>query len=66
MEQHFKYEGLILPYIQGKYTINEKGELSSCCPFHWEEHNSFSMNLEKGLYTCHACRRKWKYNNIYS
>lgn len=58
MQEHFKYEGLILPYIEGKYNISEKGELTCCCPFHWDEHPSFSMNLETALYTCHACGEK--------
>lgn len=41
----FKYEPLVLPYIDGKYTINGKGELIACCPFHWDESPSFNMNL---------------------
>ncbi len=60
----YKYENLVLPYIEGKYTINDKGELISCCPFHHEENPSFNFNLDKGLYHCHSCRRKWKYYTI--
>ncbi len=33
-------------------------ELTCCCPFHEEEHPSFSINLEKGTYFCHACEEK--------
>lgn len=40
-----------------KYEI--KGhELRCCCPFHDEENPSFSINLEKGAYYCHACGEK--------
>lgn len=51
----YKYENIVLPYIEGKYTINDKGELIACCPFHHEENPSFNFNLEKGLYHCHSC-----------
>lgn len=30
----YKYEEFILPYIPGKYKINERGELIGLCPFH--------------------------------
>ncbi len=50
-----KYENLVIPYMEGKYTISDKGELVGLCPFHYDEHASFSMNLEDGRYMCHAC-----------
>lgn len=51
----YKYEELILPYIEGKYTINDKGQLNCCCPFHYDNQPSFSIDLEKGLYNCFSC-----------
>lgn len=54
----YKYEDLILPYINSKYKISEKGELTCLCPFHYEEHPSFGINLETGLYSCFSCGEK--------
>ena len=54
----YKYEDLILPYIEGEYKISEKGELTCLCPFHYEEHPSFGINLETGLYGCFSCGEK--------
>ena len=51
----YQYEDIILPYILGEYKISEKGELVGHCPFHNDSHPSFCINLETGLYTCHAC-----------
>ena len=51
----YKYEEFILPYIPGKYKINERGELIGLCPFHDETHPSFSINLETGFYNCFSC-----------
>lgn len=54
----YKYKDLILPYIEGEYKISEKGELTCLCPFHYEEHPSFGINLETGLYSCFSCGEK--------
>lgn len=60
----YQYEDIILPYINGKYRINENnGELICLCPFHNEKHPSFSINLETGLYKCQACGET---GNIYT
>lgn len=52
------YEDIILPYIDGKYTINGSRELIGLCPFHDDTKPSFNINLETGLYQCHACGEK--------
>ena len=53
----FKYEQTVLPYIQGEYKINDKGQLQCLCPFHYEEDPSCSIDLERGLYNCFSCGR---------
>lgn len=37
-------------------------ELKACCPFHQEERPSFSYNVAKQVFSCHACgaRGGWK------
>lgn len=60
----FKYEQTVLPYIQGEYKINDKGQLMCLCPFHYEENPSFNINLESGLYKCFSCRRVRKFDHL--
>lgn len=35
--------------------VNEKPEAIGLCPFHDDHHPSLSVNVETGLYHCHAC-----------
>ena len=51
----YQYQDIILPYFPDEHKISEKGELVGHCPFHDDSRPSFSINLESGLYTCHAC-----------
>jgi DNA primase len=52
----YKLESTILPYITGEYTISSKGELLCSCPFHSpDEHPSFNINLNSGLFKCFSC-----------
>lgn len=60
----YQYEERIKNLLTDKYT--EHGEELKCsCPFgkHKDEHPSFNINMESGLYMCHSCQ---EYGNIYS
>lgn len=60
----YQYETLIKEHLTDKCT--EHGEELRCsCPFgkHKDEHPSFNINMESGLYMCHTCQ---EHGNIYS
>lgn len=59
-----QYETLIKEHLTDKYTVSGE-ELKCSCPFgkHKDEHPSFNINMESGLYMCHSCQ---EYGNIYS
>lgn len=37
---------------------NGKGQAKGLCPFHDDKKSSFSVNMDTGLYFCHACAEK--------
>lgn len=43
--------------IQG-FNVNGKKDVLCLCPFHEDKEPSFSVNVETGLYFCHACGEK--------
>jgi len=47
------FKEIFIPFIK-KYRINNN-QLIGLCPFHEDTHPSFSVNLDKGIYYCHAC-----------
>lgn len=53
----FTYEALIKQLLKGREFKIRGQNLRCSCPFHDEDrHPSFSIDLEKGMYNCFACR----------
>ncbi len=40
------------------FNVNGKKDVLCLCPFHEDKNPSFSVNMETGLYFCHACGEK--------
>lgn len=40
--------------------------MRALCPFHSDEHPSFDVDLERGLYICRSCRAQGNFANFYS
>lgn len=59
-EKHLynEYEDVVTSLLSDREYKIKASELSCCCPFHEEQHPSFSINLETGLYNCFACNEK--------
>lgn len=57
-----KYRAFFEEHVNG-LVVNGKGvEATGFCPFHDDQHPSFSANLETGLWLCHSSRCKGKGN----
>jgi uncharacterized protein (DUF927 family) len=51
------YPGFYRKHIPG-FNPDGRKEVLSLCPFHEDNEPSFSVNMETGLYFCHACGEK--------
>lgn len=49
---------LIIPNILNEGVIKLNGEVSVKCPFHEDQHNSASVNIEKNLFFCQTCQEE--------
>ena len=44
--------------VLGAVEWGNDGEGTCCCPFHDDRNPSCSINIEKGVFFCHACGEK--------
>lgn len=58
--ENYNYSSIVLELLDGnvEHLKIRDGELTCCCPFHQDKKPSFAINLESGLYYCHACSAK--------
>ena len=49
----FEYYEVFAKYLDN--LLPDKEQQTVRCPFHDDTHPSFSVNIEKGLFKCHAC-----------
>ena len=50
----FKYQNQIDQMLGKKLKPQANGQVYTHCPLHIDTRQSFSINLEKGLWKCHA------------
>ena len=48
------YQIQLESFLGRKLKPNASGQVNTRCPFHQDKRRSLSINLEKGLWTCHA------------